>query len=100
MARIQKVQPLVYAALKNTPETRADDYLLVLEVYKHFISVEMSIKTVLEQHIELGLPSFASIVRIRRKLQAQYPELINKPAKKMRLSEEQKYRAYALNNYL
>ena len=97
MARIQNVQPLVYMALKNTPETRADDYLLVLEVYKHFVSVDMSLKTVLEHHIELGLPSFASIIRIRRKLQKNNPELASLTAAVMREKEEKEYRAYALN---
>lgn len=95
MARIQNVQPLVYTALIEKPETRANDYLLVLEVYKHFASVEMSLKEVLEHHKEFGLPSFASIIRIRRKLQKKYPELENLPAAEMRSKEETKYRAYA-----
>lgn len=98
MARIQKVQPIVYEALLNCPEARADDYILVLEVYKHFISVEMSIKTVLEHHIELGLPSFASIIRTRRKLQEKHPELVNETAAAMREGEEKEYKAYALNS--
>ena len=98
MARVQKVQPIVYKALLDYPETRADDYLLVLEVYKHFISADMSFSTVLEHHIELGLPSFASIIRIRRKLQKKYPELENKAMAAIRESEREKYKAYALNS--
>lgn len=98
MARIKKVQPLVYNALVDHPETRADDYMLVLEVYKNFISVDMSIKTILEHHIELGLPSFASIARCRRKLQRKYPELVNKAAADIRAKEERVYKGYALNN--
>ncbi len=98
MARITKVQPLVFEALKQRPETRADDYLLVLEVYKNFISVDMSLKTILEHHIELGLPSFASIVRIRRKLQKCYPDLTTEAARAMRKKEESEYKNYALNN--
>lgn len=98
MARITKVQPIVYEALITRPETRTDDYILVLEVYKHFISVEMSFNTVLEHHIELGLPSFASIVRARRKLQEKYPELINETAAVMREAEQKEYKAYALNS--
>lgn len=98
MARIKNVQPIVFNALLEKPETRADDYILVLEVYKHFISVEMSLETVLKHHIELGLPSFASIVRIRRKLQKKHPELASSIAvAKMRASEEREYRAYAHN---
>ena len=57
----------------------------------------MSIKTVLEHHIELGLPSFASIIRARRKLQAKYPELVNKTAAEIRAEEETEYKDYALN---
>ena len=98
MARIQKVQPIVYEALTNNPETRGNDYLLVLEVFKHFISEDMSIRTILEHHAELGLPSFASIVRIRRKLQQRYPELVSETAAKMRAEERKEYKAYALNN--
>lgn len=98
MARIQNVQPLVYEALLKYPETRADDYILVLEVYKHFISEEMSLKTVLEQHKELGLPSFASIIRARRKLQTKYPELVNKAIAEIREEERKEYKAYALNS--
>lgn len=98
MARIKKVQPLVYNALVDHPETRADDYMLVLEVYKNFISVDMSLKTILEHHIELGLPSFASIARCRRKLQRKYPELVNKAAAVIRAKEEREYKGYAINN--
>lgn len=98
MARIQNVQPIVYNALVDHPETRADDYKLVLEVYKHFTSVEMSFKTVLEQHIELGLPSFASILRTRRKLQRKHPELVDEKAAEIRESEREEYKAYALNS--
>lgn len=98
MARITKVQPIVYEALLTRPETRADDYILVLEVYKHYISAEMSLKTVLEHHIELGLPSFASILRARRRLQEKYPELVNETAAEIREGEREEYRAYALNS--
>lgn len=98
MARIKKVQPIVYEVLTNNPVTRGNDYLLVLEVFKKFICEDMSIKTVLEHHAELGLPSFASIVRVRRKLQKAYPELENEKAKAMRAEERKEYKAYALNS--
>ena len=98
MARIQNVQPLVYEALVNTPETRTDDFILVLEVLKHFVTAEMRLETVLEHHTELGIPSFASIIRIRRKLQSKYPELVDEKAAKMRAEAEKDYKEYALNN--
>ena len=98
MARIQKVQPLVYNALVDNPETRTDDFILVLEVLKNFVTPEMRLETVLEHHIELGIPSFASILRSRRKLQKKHPELVNETAAEIRAQEETEYRDYALNN--
>lgn len=98
MARIMRVQPLVYKALVDHPETRTDDFILVLEVLKNFVTAEMRLETVLEHHAELGIPSFASIIRIRRKLQKKHPELVNEKTAEMRLVAEQDYRDYALNN--
>lgn len=98
MARIKKVQPLVYNALVDKPETRTDDFILVLEVLKNFVTPEMRLETVLEHHVELGIPSFASILRSRRKLQKKHPELVNETAAEIRAQEETEYRDYALNN--
>lgn len=98
MARIENVQPLVYNALVNNPVTRTDDFILVLEVLKNFVTAEMRLETVLEHHTELGIPSFASIIRIRRKLQIKHPELENKTTAKMREKAEKDYKEYALNN--
>lgn len=99
MARLyNQVQPLVFNALVDHPETRADDFMLVREVYNQFVSGEMSFNTVLEHHIELGLPSFASILRARRKLQQKHPELVNAEAAAIREGEREEYRAYALNS--
>lgn len=98
MARIKKVQPLVYNALVDNPEARTDDFILVLEVLKNFVTPEMRLETVLEHHIELGIPSFASILRSRRKLQRKYPELVNETTEAIRVQEEREYIDYALNN--
>ena len=98
MARLIRVQPLVYNALVDKPETRTDDFILVLEVLKNFVTPEMRLETVLEHHIELGLPSFASILRSRRKLQKKYPELVNEKAAEIRAQEEKEYKDYAINS--
>ena len=97
MERIQNVQPLVYNALVTNPATRTDDFILVLEVFKNFITGDMKLETVLLHHKELGVPSFASIIRIRRKLQKKYPELENASTAAMRTTAETEYKAYALN---
>ena len=98
MARISKVEPLVYKALVENPSTRADDFLLLLEVYKNFITGELTFETVVKHHVELGLPSFVSIPRTRRKLQQRYPELVNETAAEIRAKEETEFREYALNS--
>ena len=98
MARITKVQPIVYNALIEKPETREDDFILVLEVYKNYVSGEISLATALEHHLELGLPSFVSIVRARRKLQKMYPELETFKIADIRAQEETEFRNYALNS--
>lgn len=97
MARIKTVEPLVYRALTDNPITRTDDFILVLEVLKNFVTAEMRLETVLEHHTELGLPSFESISRARRKLQERYPDLKNKATAEMRAEAEKDYREYALN---
>lgn len=70
MARISKVQAMVHNILIDKPETRADDFLLVLEVFKPLVGDGISLQAALRWHKEFGLPSFASIVRARRKLQS------------------------------
>ena len=98
MARIRKVQPLVYEALVNKPETRGDDFILIYEVLKHFVTPEFSFESVLKHHVELGIPSFASIIRIRRKIQENNPELEDEVKKRLREKEQEEFKNYALNN--
>ena len=98
MARISKVQPIVHNILIDKPETRADDFLLVYEVFRGFVGGGVTLATALKYHKDFGLPSFASIVRARRKLQSKYPELVDQEAAEIRAQEETEYKAYALNN--
>lgn len=98
MERIKNVQPFVHKALVDNPATRTDDFLLVLEVYKNFIKADMRLETVLLYHKELGVPSFASIIRTRRKLQKKHPELEKESTAQMRATAENDYKAYALNS--
>lgn len=105
MAKIQNVQPLVLEALENKPETRKDDFILILEVLKNFVASDMTLESVFKHHVKLGVPSFASIVRIRRILQSKYPHLVDAAAQEVREHEQEEFKtyareckAYALNN--
>ncbi len=95
MERIKNVQPLVFSALVYNPETRKDDFLLVLDVYKNIINADMRLDLAFTHHKALGLPSFASIIRIRRKLQREFPDLANPDTVEMRAEAEKEYRDYA-----
>lgn len=95
MSRIAKIEPLVHKALIDKPVTREDDFKLVLEIYKEFLPKGAMFEVALEYHEVLGLPSFGSITRARRKLQAKHPELKNETAVEIRAKEETEYRAYA-----
>ena len=98
MARLSVLEPLVYDILADKPETQTDDFILVLEVFKRYVTGEMQLETVLVHHEELGLPSFASILRTRRKVQEKYPELVNKTTARKRSNARKDYKAYALNS--
>lgn len=96
MARLNTIHNKVKRILENKPETRSDDWLLILEVWKEYISTEIPVGTLLTHHIELGVPNFESIRRCRQKIQADNPHLVNEAARVLRKEEESEYRQYAL----
>ena len=96
--RASKVQPLVLEALERNPAARKDDFILILEVLKNFVTAELPLEAVFKYHVQIGLPSFASIVRIRRKLQEKHPHLVDATAQKVRSDEQKEFKDYALNN--
>ena len=98
MARINTIHNKVKRILENKPETRSDDWLLILEVWKEYISPVMSVEHLLTHHIELGVPSFESIRRTRQKIQADNPHLVEELAVAFRMAKEAEYRQYARGN--
>ena len=95
MARIVKVEPLVKSALVNYPETRGDDYVLILKVLETFVTPTLSLDAVFKNHVILGIPSLETITRCRRKLQALDPSLRDEKAEKIRAEEEVEFRYYS-----
>lgn len=98
MPKIAKVKNLVYKALVDKPSTRSDDFLLILEVLSNYCTEELTLKSVMENHKQLGIPSFASIIRMRRFIQVENPNLVDEKAKAIRETEEGEYYEYAINN--
>lgn len=98
MAKIYKVHNLVYKALVDNPKTRTDDFELILEILKTYCADKLTIEAVMKNHALLGVPSFATITRARRKIQETHPELIDIETKEIRDKEESEFRDYALNH--
>jgi len=98
MQKIKGVQQLVHQTLIENPATRGDDFLLVLEVIKKYIPSGFDLEWCLKNHNKLGLPSFASIIRTRRKLQVKHEELAAaKQVQQFREVKRGQYVQYALD---
>ena len=90
------LENVVYTVLYKNELTRKDDFILVLEVIREYCPslIEMKVKDIMVEHKELGLPSFESITRARRKIQKEHPELVDKDAEKTRKELQKKYKKY------
>lgn len=97
MAKINTIHNTVLRILEQKPETRADDWLLILEVWKEYVFTDISVESMFKHHIEFGVPNFESIRRCRQKIQADNPHLVDAEAKAIRKAEEKEYRKYALD---
>lgn len=95
MAKLHSVSDLVYAILKADEETRVDDFKLILRVLSAYITADSSLNEVMLNHVELGIPSLATITRVRRKVQELYPELAVTKMKQVRAEEEEGYIEYS-----
>lgn len=82
--------------LRNVPETRKDDFVLI-SVFKDFFFKGYTMEQCMLNHNELGFPSFETITRCRRKLQAQYEELVNSETQELRKEQETNFKEYALS---
>lgn len=94
MSKLKTLEPIIKAILENNKEARKDDFILVLEVYKKRIKPNTPISVALENHKELRLPPFASIIRVRRKLQLEDPSLCDAETVEKRAAAEGDFREY------
>lgn len=98
MARINTTHNKVLRILEAKPETRSDDWLLILEVWKDYIDTDIPVDVLFSCHTELGIPNFETIRRCRQKIQANNPHLVNEAMRAIRSEEETEYRQYALDH--
>lgn len=98
MSKIKKTEIIVKSILEDNKEARDDDFLLVSLVCRRYCPgiIGETFTEVLAQHKRYGLPSFESITRARRKLQATHEELRgSEQVRRIRDEEEENFRDYA-----
>lgn len=98
MRNLKTIEGKVKAILEKDEEARNDDMTLYLAVCNSYLkgAGAMPFAEVMAQHKYLGLPSFESISRTRRRLQEKHPELVgSRPVQKLRTIGEKAYRRYA-----
>lgn len=90
----------VKSALEEIPETRGDDFLLIERIVAFSVNTDIGFAEAMRNHKKLGLPSFAGIVRARRRLQVEFPHLLpSKEVQELRAEEEEDYRKYYSEGY-
>lgn len=97
MAKLTKFHNMVYSILETNPETRSDDFLLFYEVLKDLSLDYCDLNYIFKNHAILGVPSFETITRCRRKIQHDHPELSGAAMRRIRKEEEKEFKAYALS---
>lgn len=82
MNQLKTVDSKVLAVLRDCPETRYDDMLLILRYYNRFSDMPVgcfSLEDVVYNYKAYGLPCFESIRRARQRVQSLFPELSRNP---------------------
>ena len=98
MHNLKTIEGKVRRILEKDEEARNDDMTLYLAVCNSCLkgAGAMPFAEVMAQHKYLGLPSFESISRTRRRLQEKHPELLGSlRMQKLRARGEKAYRKYA-----
>ena len=98
MDNLKTVEGKVKAVLQKNEDARNDDMVLYLALCNLYLknAGTMPLAEIMTRHKELGLPSFESISRTRRRLQEKHPELLGSlRMQKLRARGEKAYRRYA-----
>lgn len=95
--KLYKLEDIVKPILEESEDSRNDDYYLYCKVLESTNPEAMkhSLFSCLMRHKELGLPSYESVSRVRRRLQAKYPHLESERTRKRRMKETEAYIEYA-----
>ncbi len=98
MENLKTIEGKVRAVLQENEDARNDDMVLYLALCNLYLkdAGAMPLAQILLNHKELGLPSFESVSRTRRRLQENHPGLLGSlRMQKLRARGEKAYRRYA-----
>lgn len=98
MGRLKKIETNVLAVMLKYPESRGNDFVLYAMYIKENRSElkDVGLIYALMEAKKLGMPSYESITRARRKIQQHNPQL--RPPEKTaaaRQEKEKQFRSYA-----
>ena len=98
MRYLKSIEGKVRTILERNQDARNDDMVLYLVLCNACLkdAGALPLAEIMTQYKYLGIPSFESVSRTRRKLQAKHPELAgSRHAQKLRATGEKAYRKYA-----
>lgn len=96
MNKLYKIKNIVARVLEKHEEARKDDFVLFALVCDEMgVPCNFDMRTMLHEHKLFGLPSWESVSRARRKIQAEYRALTDEKTVEKRKEEEAKYLEFA-----
>lgn len=99
---IYKTEHIVRNVLNLYKDSRSDDFVLIYRVFKEVNEncvIREPFFQVMLHHIEYGLPAISTIMRCRRKIFKEQPELKPKKVTKKREEKEAEFIEYAIGGY-
>ena len=92
----KNINKIVYDILVNDKQSRRNDMYLTARVIEAVCDFKPHTNSLIEQlkqwHID-GLPNINTIIRARRKLQVEHPELIDKKTAEARAKQEKRFKS-------
>ena len=96
MANLNTVKNIVSRVLEKHEEAKKDDFILFSYVLDEIgVPTNFDMRTMLHNHKIFGLPSFASVTRARRKIQAEFKALTDAKTVEIRAAEQEEYKEFA-----
>lgn len=102
MKNIYKTEAIVKKVLEEYEDSRSDDFVLIYRVFKEvneWATIRELFCHTMLNHKEYNLPAISTIMRCRRKLFKEYPELKPKKVTNEREKKENKIINYAIDGY-